>query len=408
MSAGSYMPHYNFIAKDPMGRNYRGTLYGPTEQSVFFRLQKLGYVVISVTEKDERKGDSLFSSAISPGDVVIFARLLGTVISTGLPAVDALAAIEEQTENISFKRIIRGVREHVEQGGTITSAFEKHPKIFPHLLTSMVGSGELSGKLAEVLERAAGYLEREQELRRSISTAFIYPKIVLTIAVSAIVPLMWYVVPSLANLVKSAHFRLPTSTRILLGADNFFVANKPVVMILVALLVMGLIFFKYHPAVRGYYQALVMKLPILGPINRRITISRTVRTLGSLLSCGVPLVTAIESVKSVVYSKPIEDDLDRVIESVEAGGTISSPLRLSRNFPSIAVYLIASGEQSGRLSELLEVCSNAIDKEIEHFIKKFIIFLEPAVTVFVALIVVFFAFAFYLPIMQIIYSQMPK
>lgn len=402
------MPHYNFVAKDQMGRNYRGTLFGPNEQSVFFRIQKIGYVVISVTEKEEKKGPALFAQAITRSDIVIFSKLLGTVISTGLPAVDALAALEEQTENMSLKSVIRVVREDVEHGATLTAAFVKHPKVFPHLFTSMVNSGEISGKIAEVLDRAADYMEKELELRRTISTALIYPKIVLSIAGAAVIPLMMYVVPAIGSLVKETKFKLPASTRALLAVNAFVNDNRITLAVFFAMLVMGFIFFKYHPSARGRYHALMMKMPLIGPINRRITIARTIRTLGSLLHCGVPLITSIESVKEVVDNEPIERDLDRVIESVEAGGTISSPLRLSRNFPSIAVYMIASGEQTGRLSDMLLMCAQAIEKEIEHLVKRFMVFLEPAITIFAALVVLFFAVAFYLPIMQIIYSQMAR
>ncbi|HOX28086.1 MAG TPA: type II secretion system F family protein [bacterium] len=401
------MPNYNFIAQDHLGRNYRGTLFGATEQAVFFKLQKLGYLVISVTEKEEKRVSELITPNITLADIVIFTRLFSTVIKTGVPALDALAAIEEQTENPAFRRVIRKVREDVEHGSSLSTAFEQHPKVFPHLFIAMVQSGELSGNLTDVLDRLSIYLERDIDLRRSISQAFIYPKLVGVIAAGAIIFVMMKVIPVFAKVYGETKFKLPRPTEILMDISKFMTSHKELVAIFCAVVVFGYLYLKTTASGRKYYDAFMSKLPVIGPINKRIVVSRVVRSLGSMLACGVPLLSSLEAVKAVAGNVDFERDLDRIIESVEAGGTISTPMRMSSNFPPVVTYMVAAGEQSGRLPDLLDKCSEAIEKELQYLIKKFLILLEPMLTIFVAMIVAFVAVAIYLPIFYFI-TQAPK
>ncbi|HOY64388.1 MAG TPA: type II secretion system F family protein [bacterium] len=402
------MPVYNFIARDHAGRNFKGSLFGPSEQAVFFRLQKLGYVVVSVDEKTASDKPPLFQQAITQADVVIFTRLLGTVVASGIPAVDALAAIEEQTANLSFRRIIKEVREDVEHGSTMSAAFEKHPKIFPHLFTAMIHSGEISGTLVESLEKTSGYLERDLELRRAISNAFVYPKIVVTIAVVGIAVILLKFVPTIEGLYKQTpRFQLPVFTKILIDVSHFMTNNVIPIGVFALLLAAAYFLMKNTAAGRPYFEAFVMKLPIAGPLYKRMIIARAVHTLGSMLNCGVPLITSLESVKTVAGNAGIAKDLDRVVENVEAGGTMSSSLRLSPNFPPLVVYMIAAGEQSGKLPSLMTSCAEALEKEIQFMIKRLLIVLEPAITVFIAMIVAFIAIAVYLPFYNV-FTMMPK
>ncbi|HOO57242.1 MAG TPA: type II secretion system F family protein [bacterium] len=402
------MPHYDFVARDQLGRNYRGTLYGPSEQSVFFRLQKIGYIVLSVTEKEEKDKIEIFTQNITQADIVIFSRLLGTVVDTGIPLVDALAAIEEQISNTTFRKIIRKVSEDVENGSSLSAAFEKHPHIFPHLFIAMVNSGELSGRLSEVLEKASDYLESDMELRRSISNSFVYPKIVLTIAFVGIIIVMKYFIPAIAGIyAQTPKLKLPKFTKVLLSTSNYVSDNWIFFLALIAAMIAGYYFFKKSRMTRPYYDALIMSVPIMGTIMKRILIVRSIHTLGSMIECGVPLITALETVKSMTGNIYIEHDLDRVIENVEAGGTISNPLRMSRMFPPIVTYMIAAGEKSGRMHEMLINCTAVLEKEIQFMVKRTMIMLEPAVTIVVALVIAFIAIAIYLPFYQIM-TLVPK
>lgn len=394
------MPYYNFVAKDHQGRNLAGSLFGATEQAVFFRLQQLGYVVLSVTEKTAKDTFELFPQRVTIEDIVVFSRLMSTVIDTGLPAVDALAALEEQTENTTFRKIIRRIREDVEQGSSLSRAFEKHPKVFPHFFISMVRSGEAGGNLPQVLEHLCVYMEKDQDLKRNLKTAFTYPKFILILMAFLISFLFVKVFPVLRDFYAEApdKIKIPQATKMLLDGTQFVYDNWKILAMAAAFIVIGFSVFRKHPRTRPIYDEMVMKIPRIGPLNRRIMVTRTIRTLGSMLACGVPLITSLESVKNLTNNYWIDQDLTRVIDSVETGGTVSSPLRLSKSFPPLAIYMIAVGEHSGRLPQLLNGCADAMDKEIDHLIKQLLIALEPAMIVVIAIIVAFLAIALYLPV----------
>ncbi|MFA6450636.1 MAG: type II secretion system F family protein [bacterium] len=401
------MPNFEFVVRDNIGRNFKGTLFGPTEQAVFFRLQKQGYIVLSVSEKQGKEKTPFFGGAVTQSEIAIFTRLLGTVISTGLPAQEAIAALEEQTSNVMLRKVVRQVRIDLEQGMSLAAAFEKHPKVFPHLFVSMVHSGEIGGNIPEVLERVADYLEKDEELKRAIQQAFTYPKIIMTVAVVAVAIIMFKVIPAYAKIYAQSKFTLPFATRVLINTSNFVIHNWIALAAAGGLSLLAYFFLKNHPSGRAVYDRFFMNMPLTGQINRRILISRTVHTLGSMLRCGVPLITSLETTKSIVNNVHIEKDIDAILESVEAGGSISTTLRMSKNFLPIVTYMISAGEQSGRLPELLISCSEALDKELAFLTKRLIIILEPLLTIFVACIVAFIAIAMYLPIFSFL-TFVPK
>jgi type IV pilus assembly protein PilC len=401
------MPNFEFVVRDHIGRNFRGTLFGPTEQAVFFRLQKQGYVVLSVSEKEGKEKTPFFGGSVTPGDIAVFTRLFGAVLSTGLPAQEAIAALEEQTENVMFRKVIRQVRIDLEHGMSLSAAFEKHPKIFPHLFVSMIHSGEIGGNIPDVLERVSDYLEKDEDMKRSIKQAFTYPKIIMGVAVVAVIIIMFKVIPAYAKIYAQSKFKLPFATKLLIDVSNFVSAHWIPLAALAGLLFMFYFYIKNHPSGRAIYDRYVMQMPLTGKINRRILISRTVHTLGSMLRCGVPLITSLETTKSVVNNYYIQKDIENILESVEAGGSISNVIRLSKNFLPVVTYMVSAGEQSGRLPELLVSCSEAMDKEIAYLTRRLIIILEPILTIFVALIVAFIAIAMYLPIFNFL-TFIPK
>ncbi len=401
------MPNFDFVVRDSIGRNLKGTIFGPTEQAVFFRLQKQGYVVISVNEKEEKNDGQFVLQGITQGDIAVFTRLFGTVINTGLPAQEAIAAIEEQTEKPTFRKVIRAIRTDLEHGMSLAAAFEKHPKVFPHLFVAMIHSGELAGNIPEVLERIADYLEKDDDLRRSIKHSFTYPKIIVTIAILAIAIIMKFVIPAYAKVYAQTQFKLPVATRILIEISTFVINHWITLLAGLGLLIMGLVYLRHSPAGRGFFDRIYMNFPMIGQINRRILVSRTVHTLGSMLKCGVPLITSLETAKTVVGNIYIEKDLDDIMASVERGGSIAETLRTSKNFMPMVVYMISAGERSGRLPDMLISCSNALDKELVFMTKRLIVQLEPLLTIFVAMVVAFIAIAMYLPIFSFM-TSMPK
>lgn len=398
------MPDYDFIATDHQGRNFRGRLSGPTEQLVYNRLQKLGYVVLSITRRERKDAVPFIVSPVTPDDIVIFTKLLSAVIGAGLPINDSLTALEEQIEKYSLKKAIRDVRIDVEGGMSLSNSFAKHPKIFPNIFVSMIRSGEMAGNIAEVLDRLSLYLERDQEIRRTTKSAFLYPKVILFIASGAIIYLLRFVVPKFIRVYQQLNMydKLSWSTKTLMNISNFSVEYGLYIIISLALLIPLFYWFKSSPGTRPIYDRLILSIPFFGKVSARMCIARTVRSLGSMVETSVPILDALDTSKMVLNNRAIEDDLERVIENVELGGNISTPLRLSRHFPPIVIYMVAAGEHSGRLPHLLQKCADAMEKELEHTSKRLLFALEIALIIVVAIVIAFIAIAVYLPMFELI------
>ncbi|MEW6203091.1 MAG: type II secretion system F family protein [bacterium] len=401
------MPNFEFIAKDLHGKNFRGTLFSQTEQGVYFALEKLGYLVLTVHERENIFAYQL-PQRITAADVTLLTKLLATLMEAGMPVVDALVTLETQTENITFSKIIRNIRINVENGMSLSDAFAKHPKIFPPFYISMIRSGETAGIMPEIYNHLSGYLDKSDELRQRVATAFTYPKIIATIALAGSLILMYYVIPQFNIIYTKLGIELNTSTKFLIGASDFAKNYWWVICLAIAALIYGFYKFRTSKQTARYYHPLVLAIPILGKINKRVSVTRTARTLSSMLQCGVPMITALETSKTVANNKVIEEDIDRVIESVQAGGTISGPLKVSPNFPPLVISMIASGERSGTLPHLLGKAADALDRELEHLIKRFLYYLEPALTLIIAISIGFIAFSIYVPIFNLIGGFKPS
>lgn len=398
------MPHFEFIAKDHHGKNFHGTLFSATEQGVYFTLENLGYVVLSAHEKDDTDAVSL-PQRITPYDVAVFTKLLSTVISAGMPIIDALAALEAQLEKKVLKRIIRNVRIDVEHGMTLSEAMAKHPKAFPYFYCNMVRSGEVSGIMPTVLNHLSNYLDKNEDLKRKITSATTYPKIVATMTILSTIFLVYYVIPKFVGLYKSnPKMVLPLPTKILIAVSNFAIEYYPYVIAGVIALLWAQHFFRTSDHTKRTFHPIALKIPVAGKINSRVSITRMTRTFSYMLQSGVPILSALEISKTASNNIVIEEELDRVIENVETGGTISGPLKVSPHFPPIVIAMIASGERTGTLGNLTEKCADALDSELEYMIKRMLFFIEPMITVLLTLFVAMIAASLYLPIFYLIGS----
>ena len=398
------MPVYDFIAKDHSGRNFRGSLSGTTEQLVYSKLQNLGYVVLSITKVETKDSVPFIIPRVTLDDVVVFAKLFSTVISTGVTVLEALSALEDQTENYSLKIVIREVREDVAAGMSLADAFAHHPKIFPKLFVSMVRSGELGGEIGEVMERLSDYLERDQELRRAVQTTFFYPKVISGLALVAITYLLRVIVPQFQHVFQKMNImdKLPTITKVIFAVSDFIMAYGIHIIVIAGMLLLLLLWMKSNVAGRALLDRIGMSIPYLGRINARVSMSRMVRSSGSMLECGVPLLDALEISRDILENRVIEEDMDRVVENVELGGNISNPLRTSRHFPPIVLYMVGAGEQSGKLPEMLKKCAEAMDKELKHSLNKVLVILQIGLLIGIAAAIFVIALAVYLPIVEMV------
>lgn len=397
------MAVYDFIAKDHSGRNFRGTLAGVTEQFVYSRLQNLGYVVLSITKIDAKEKPPFIIPRISLDDIVVFNKLFSTVISSGVPVIEALSALEDQIDNWSLKIVIRQVRIDVQSGVSLSDAFAAHPKVFPTLFVSMVRAGEISGDISDVMDRLSDYMEKDQEVRRSVASTFFYPKIVILVAGSAVTYLLRMIVPQFRHIFEKLGLteKLPMVTKAVLAISGVIVNYGVHIAAVIAALLLVWLWMRSTQTGRALLDHAYMRLPYLGRVNGRIAMSRMVRAAGSMLTTGVPLLDALDISKNILDNKVIEQDVERVIENVELGGDISGPLRTSRHFPPIVIYMVGAGERSGRLAELLSKCADAMDKELKHILNKMLVVLQIGLLILIAAMVMAIALAMYLPIIEI-------
>lgn len=397
------MPIFEFVAQDKQGKNFRGLLTGTNEYFVFYKLQKLGYSVVSINEKSGASREFKLKRKITLDDLVVFTRLFATVTNAGIPLDTSLSALEEQTEHEQLKKVIKGIRTEVERGASLSAAFAKYPKTFPSLYINLIKAGESGEQLDKVLNRLAIYLEKEKETKATIKAAFTYPKIVGLIVSFAMVFLVVQVVPAFQKLYKQLNIKLPPSTIILLNVSALVHRYWWLILLVAGLLFIAFLKFKTTEYGKKMLDMLLLNLPGgLGKANRRMCISRFTRTLGSMLSCGVPILTSLKTANAIVNNTTLSKEIEKVCRSVEEGGLMSTPLRTSEVFPPVVVYMIAAGEQSGRIPELMEKCADSLDKEVEHLLKRFLTILEPMITVCITFFVGFIAAAVYLPIFSIL------
>jgi len=402
------MPAYDFIAKDNSGRNFRGTLSGSNERTVYAKLQRLGYVVLTINKRADSERTPFIVANISRDDVVVFSRLLSTVMAAGIPVSETLAALEDQETNFNLKKIICSIRAEVESGVALSDAFAQHPRIFPNLFISMIRSGEIGGDITGVLNRLSDYLERDQEVRRAVDETFFYPKLIFFVASVIITGLLYFIIPRFKMLfIKVGVTDLPWMTRGVIFISDCLINYGLQIAGGIVILIILFFWAKSSPALRAVMDRISMSLPYYGALSSRIAMSRMIRSSGSMLETGVPLLDTLETARGILDNCVINDDIDRVIENLELGGDMASPMRASRHFPPVVVYMVSAGETSGSLAEMLNKCAEAIDKELKYSLGKLLQVLQVSLLLCVAAIVICIAVAMYLPVIDILTSKLP-
>lgn len=396
---------FEIYAQDDKGRSFHGSLYGESVIDIQERLQRLGYFIINIKEKklifDWKK---LTSKLPTTDDIVVFSRLFATVIKAGLPLLPSLTALEEETQNLILKKTIREIKADVESGLSLSTALSKHPKIFSSFFVNMVMSGEVGGAIDKVLENLAIHLEKEQDLKRKVKSAFTYPKIVLFIASAVIAVLMVYVIPIFKEAFAKLNLKLPLITVLLIKISLFV---KTYWWIFVGIYLFYILVPKLllkSKKLKFIFDWIILNVPIFGTVNKKVIICNFVRTLASMLESGVPLVQALRAADGVANNTYISNEVKRIYKSIESGGTIADAMRIGKLFPPVVIYMVSAGEASGTLSELLNKCALGLDAEIEYSLKRILVTLEPLLTLILALIVTFIALSIYLPMFDLFTS----
>ena len=396
------MPSFDWSARPAAGGDIKqGTIELAKKEDVIAFLHKQKLIPVVVREKS-REFNIQFGTGITTRDIVIFTRQFATMINSGLPLVQSLDILAEQTENTALAKVLREVLYDVESGHTLAAAIAKHPKVFTELFCNMVAAGEAGGILDTILLRLATFLEKNDALLRKIKGAMVYPSVIFTVAGMAIVILLIFVIPTFQTMFDSAGIPLPLPTRIVIGMSAFLQAYW---WALLGGIIGGAFALRATYATPGGQLAIdriLLSLPIIGDLQRKAAVSRFTRTLGTLVSSGVSILEGLEITAKTAGNRVIHDAIMRSRTSIAGGETIAGPLKESGVFPPMVVQMINVGEQTGGLDTMLTKIADFYDDEVDAAVEVLLAAMEPIMIVVLGVVVGGMIVAMYLPIFDMI------
>jgi type IV pilus assembly protein PilC len=389
---------FEYTARSQTGQIQKGQLDVPTRDDVSAHLRKNRLILVSVREAPKQIKLSVGGTRIKTRDVVIFTRQFATMINAGLPLVQSLNILASQTENKALAEITRAVVYDVESGNTLADAFSKHPKAFPPLYVNMVAAGEAGGILDTILLRLATFLEKNDALVRKVKGAMIYPGVIISVAVIAITILLVFVIPTFQTMFASANLELPLPTRVVIAMSDFLIGYWWAILLALGGAVFGIRSYYATAAGRLQIDGLLLKAPVLGDVIRKSAVSRFTRTLGTLVSSGVSILEGLEITAKTAGNQVVHNAVMESRQSIAGGETIAAPLEKSKVFPPMVISMIAVGEQTGGLDEMLSKIADFYDEEVDVAVSALLSLMEPAMIVILGVIVGGMVIAMYLPI----------
>jgi type IV pilus assembly protein PilC len=395
------MPVFTYTARDAKGELKTASIEAQTRDDVIAQLRRMRMTVVKVEDaaKAQKKARG---GSVKMRDTVIFTRQFSTMINSGLPLVQALDILAKQTENKALSEITRQVVFDVESGHTVADALRKHPKAFTDLYVNMVAAGEAGGILDTILMRLAVFLEKNDALVRKVKGAMIYPGVIMGVAALAICVLLIFVIPTFQSMFASVGLELPLPTRIVIMMSNIL---KGYWWAMIAGGAGGLALLrKYYATPDGKLRIdrMMLGMPVLGDVLRKSAVSRFTRTLGTLISSGVSILDGLEITAKTAGNRVIQDAIMASRASIAGGDTISAPLQKSAVFPPMVISMIAVGEQTGGLDEMLSKIADFYDEEVDAAVSGLLSLLEPMMIVFLGVVVGGMVVAMYLPIFDMI------
>lgn len=396
------MPVYKWVAETKKGKILKGELEAADERIAQLQLKRRNLTIkkIKVKPKDLFANVAFFQPKITAKDVVIFTRQFSTMIDAGLPLVQGLTILAEQTENKTFQKVLKRVTKDVEGGSSLAEALKKHPKVFDGLYVNLVAAGEIGGILDTILQRLAAYIEKAEKLKTRIKGAMTYPIIVVAIAVLVIAVILIFVIPVFQEMFSSFGKALPVPTQIVVNMSDFLKGN--IHYVIVGFIVFVFAFKKYRNTKKGRKQtdALALKLPVFGNLLKKSAVARFTRTLGTMISSGVPILDALEIVAKTSGNVVLEEIIYEVRSSIAEGQTIAEPLSEAAIFPRMVVQMISVGEATGALDTMLNKIADFYDDEVDAAVEALTSMLEPLLMVFLGGAIGGLVIAMYLPIFQ--------
>jgi len=401
------MAIYRWQGISPRGETISGEMEAASKEAVLSRLraQRIQPMADKVREKGKGLDRELtvpgFSESIKAADVVVFTRQLATMIDAGLPIVQCLDILAQQTEKKVFRNVIRQMKEDVESGSTFSDALKKHSRHFDDLFISMVGAGEIGGILDTILQRLAHYMEKTMKLKRKIKGAMIYPAVVVSVAVVVTAVLLIFVIPVFKELFGSFGQELPAPTRICIALSDFTIANIHFMIIAAVIAFVGLKQLYRTEGGQLAIDSFLLQTPVFGDLIRKSSVARFTRTLSTLVSSGVPILDALLITAQTSGNKVIERAVLSTRVSISEGNSIHEPLTKSKVFPPMVCHMISVGESTGALDSMLNKIAEFYEDEVDNMVNNLTTLMEPIIIVFLGIVIGGLVVAMYLPIFKL-------
>lgn len=399
------MPKFDWEARSKAGSVQKGIMEAANVSLVEAQLKRYGFTNISIKEagKGLKMDLKLFGGAkkISTKDLVVFTRQFATMIDSGLPLVQCLEILAGQQENKTFKDILVKVKESVESGSTFADALSKHPKAFDQLYVNLVAAGEAGGILDTILNRLAAYIEKAMKLKKQVKGAMVYPATIMSIAVIVVGVILVFVIPTFAKMFADFGGDLPAPTKIVIALSNFL--QRYILVIIASFFLLKMALSKYYATANGRktIDSLALKAPIIGPLVRKVSVAKFTRTLGTMISSGVPIMDGLEIVAKTAGNKIVEEAIYNVRQAISEGKTMAEPLAACGVFPPMVVQMISVGEATGAMDAMLSKIADFYDDEVDDAVGALTSMMEPLLMVFLGTTVGGLVVAMYLPIFKL-------
>jgi type IV pilus assembly protein PilC len=397
------MPVFTYRGTNRAGTTVTGEQMAPSKNELVNMLRKQQINVTKMSEKGKEFNMPTFGATVNAKELAVFTRQFSVMIDAGLPLVQCLEILAGQQENKMFQKVLTGTRASVEGGTTLSAAMRQYDKVFDALYVNLVEAGETGGILDTILQRLSTYIEKDVKLKRAVKSALVYPIAVISVAALVITLLLWKVVPIFATLFAGLGVALPLPTRIVIGMSNF-IGSIFGFLVLVTIIgtIIALKVWYGTPTGRMTIDRILLKLPVLGLLLRKIAVARFTRTLGTLISSGVPILEGLDITGRTAGNAVIEKALMEVRKALEAGRNLSDPLRDSNVFPGMVTQMIGVGEQTGAMDAMLQKIADFYEDEVDAAVKDLLAAMEPMMIVFLGVVVGGIVISMYLPLFSLI------
>jgi general secretion pathway protein F len=399
------MPVYEYKGLNKLGKNVKGIIDADSQRTARLKLKKDGIYVKSISDKGKaqkkkRSAGTNTRGKASIDDISNLTRQLSSLVRANIPLVDCLGAVSDQMENPYLKEVLADCRNQVNEGITLEKAISKYPNVFDKIFVSMVGAGEMSGSLDVILLRLAEFAEARSELKSRVQSAMMYPIITILLMLAILMAMFVYVLPTITNILVDQGVEIPWYTQLVMDISGFMV-NYWLIVIIGSLIMLAIFFrWKSSPTGRPTWDAITLKLPVIGKLARMIAVSRFTRTLSTLLTGGVPMLNAMDIVRSVVDNEVLARAVDDARDNIREGESIAGPLKKSQQFPPIVIHMVSIGEKTGELEKMLNQVADTYDFQVKNQVDGLTSLLTPMMLILMGGVIGFIVIAVLVPMMD--------